>query len=139
MEHVGLSVSDIERSIAFYCAHFGFRVVRKIEGNDLLGKVVGMPGCKATIVHLVKGSFMLEIFQYFDPEGKAIPADRKQADIGFSHIGFSSSDVRRDYRILRDAGVKFFSEPVEFREDVWICYFSGPDGEVIEIRESGNL
>jgi catechol 2,3-dioxygenase-like lactoylglutathione lyase family enzyme len=136
MEHVGLSVSDLGRSKEFYCKNFGFEVLRIIEGSELMGKVVGMPGCKVTVVHLGKSGSVLELFHYRESDGKLIPDDRKQADKGFSHIGFRSSDVRKDYLKLKEAGVRFFSEPVELRKDVWLCYFYGPDGEVGEIRES---
>ena len=136
MEHVGLSVSDLKRSTDFYCGNFGFKVLRTIEGSELLGKIVGMPGCKASIVHLGKGDSVLELFHYREPNGKLIPPERMQADKGFSHLGFRSSDVRKDYQKLKDAGVRFISEPVELRENVWLCYFYGPDGEVGEIRES---
>lgn len=136
IEHVGLSVSDLERSTEFYCRNFGFRVLRTIEGSELVGNIVGMPGCKVTIVHMAKGDSVLELFHYREPIGKLIPEDRKQADKGFSHIGFRSSDVRKDYLKLKEAGVRFISEPVELRKGVWLCYFFGPDGEVGEIRES---
>jgi len=139
MEHVGLSVSNIDRSIDFYCKNFDFEVLRTLEGTEILGKVVGMPGCKATVVHLKKGDKVLELFHYREPNGKLIPVDRIQADKGFNHIGFRSSDVRKDYQKLKDAGVRFISEPVELRENVWLCYFYGPDGEVGEIRESEKL
>ena len=138
MEHVGLSVQNLDRSIEFYCSNFGFKVLRTIEGSELLGKVVGMPGCKASIAHLGNGPSVLELFEYREPNGKIIPPERKQADKGFSHIGFRSTDVREDYRKLKKAGVRFISEPVEFRKNTWLCYFYGPDDEVGEIRESEN-
>lgn len=136
MDHVGLSVSNLQRSIDFYCGNFSFELMRTLEGSELLGKIVGMPGCKATIAHLRKGSVILELFEYREPDGEPVPPERIQADRGFSHIGFRSSDVRKDYRKLKDAGVFFISEPVELRENVWLCYFYGPDREVCEIRES---
>jgi len=136
IEHVGLSVSDLKKSIDFYCNKLGFEIIRSIEDPELLGKVVNMPDCKATIVHLEKGSMVLELFHYRDPAGKPIPTDQKQADKGFSHLGFRSTDVRKDYQDLREAGIRFLSEPIEFKKDVWLCYFYGPDGEVCEIRES---
>ena len=135
MEHVGLSVSNLERSIDFYCNNFGFELLRIMNGNELLGKIVGMPGCVARIAHLKSGESALELFEYKEPNGKLIPDDRKQADKGFSHIGFWSDDVRGEYEELRKKGVRFISEPVELRKDVWICYFYGPDSEVCEIRE----
>jgi len=139
MEHVALSVSNLERSIDFYSKNFGFELLRVINGNELLGKVVGMLGCVARIAHLKSGNNALELFEYTVPKGKVIPEDRKQADKGFSHLGFRSSDVRKDYEMLKNEGVRFISEPVEFRNNVWLCYFYGPDGEVGEIRESEQL
>ena len=136
LEHVALSVSDLDRSIDFYCNHLGFELVRKMEGKDPVGKVVGMQGCKVTIAHLGLSSNVLELFHYTDPVGDLIPPERKQADKGFSHMGLRCSDVRGLYNRLRDIGVRFISEPVEFRAGVWLCYFYGPDNEVIEIRES---
>ena len=95
-----------------------------------------MPDCVARIAHLKSGQNMLELFEYIKPTGKKIPKDHKQADNGFIHAGFKSSDVRNDYLRLKEEGVNFISEPVEFRKDVWICYFYGPDGEVCEIRQT---
>ena len=138
IEHVGLSVSDLDKSIGFYCKYLNCEVIRIIEANTnpLLGKVTGMPGCAARIAHLKSGPNMLELFEYTKPKGKKIPENHKQADNGFIHAGFRSSDVRNDYKKMKRGGVNFISEPVEFRKDVWICYFYGPDGEVCEIRES---
>lgn len=140
IEHVALSVSDLDRSIEFYCKNLNCEVIRIIEPNpdSFLGKVVGMPGSLARIAHLKSGVNMLELFEYQKPRGKRIPDDDSQADNGFSHAGFRSTDVRNDYLLLKNNGVDFISEPVEFRKDVWICYFHGPDGEVCELRECGD-
>jgi catechol 2,3-dioxygenase-like lactoylglutathione lyase family enzyme len=80
---------------------------------------------------------MLELFQYLDPDGRALPHDHRQSDVGFTHIGLSSDDVRGDTRRLKSQGVTFLSEPLEFRSGVWIVYFRGPDGEVCELRQAG--
>ena len=138
LDHVALSVRDLERSIAFYCDVMGLKVARILEcGPEMeLGKVVGMPGCTARIAHLESGQTMLELFEYENPKGRAIPEDRRQADQGFTHIGFASTDARGDYLKLKELGVKFFSEPIEFRPGVWLFYFCGPDGEVCEVRQT---
>jgi catechol 2,3-dioxygenase-like lactoylglutathione lyase family enzyme len=139
-EHVAVSVSDLERSIAFYTSQLGFSVERIIDASPKmrLGDIVGLPGCSARIAHLVTeavDSFMLELFEYRDPRGRPIAAVRSQADIGISHIGFTSQDARKDYRRLRENGVKCLGAPVEFRPGVWVFYFYGPDREVCELRQ----
>ena len=137
LEHVALSVSDMDRSLRFYRDLIGMPLVRVIEPGQAgdLGSVVGIEGAQARIAHLQMGGFMLELFEYTAPRGRRIPVDRTQADGGFTHIGFRTDDVRADHRRLLKAGVEFVGEPVEFRPGVWIVYFLGPDGEVCEFRQ----
>ena len=138
IEHIGLSVADLDRSLAFYRDLMGFELLRVLdctpEGD--LGTVVGMPGCCARIAHLLLDGRMLELFEYAEPRGRVQREDARQADHGWIHMGLTSSDVCGDYARLRDAGVAFLSEPVEFRPGVWIVYFKGPDGEVVELRQT---
>jgi len=137
LDHAALSVADLERSIRFYVETVGARLVRRLEcGPDSqLGKVVGMPGASARIAHLRLGSRMIELFQYANPPGRPAPQGRDQADQGVVHVGFVSTDVRADYARMKALGAYFVSEPVEFRPDVWIVYFRGPDGETCELRQ----
>jgi catechol 2,3-dioxygenase-like lactoylglutathione lyase family enzyme len=138
IEHTGLAVSDLERSIRFYRDVLGFSLARIVESPPAmrLGDVAGLPGCSARIAHLFLGESMLELFEYTSPRGRPIPSDRTQADVGWSHLGLKSTDTRSDYRRLSEQGVRFLGEPLEYRPGVWIAYFRGPDGEVVEIRQT---
>jgi len=137
LDHLALSVSDLGRSMAFYRDILGLELLRIVEAGPHmdLGRVNGMAGCTARIAHLKAGDLMLELFEYTEPRGRAVPPDRSQADQGYSHAGFTSTDVREDYARLREKGVRFIGEPVEFRPGVWIVYFRGPDGETCELRQ----
>ena len=140
-QHVAISVSSLERSIEFYSGVLGLHVERTIDSTPDrgLGEIVGLPGCSALIAHLVPNDgtpFMVELFQYRVPVGKPLGQDHTQADIGISHIGFTSIDARADYRRLQELGVGCIGAPVEFRPGVWVFYFMGPDGEVCELREA---
>ena len=132
LEHMALSVSNLKRSVEFYTQTLGLELVRELDcGPETpLGTVVGLPGCRARIAHLMCGETMLELFEYIEPRGDVISSQRRQAD------GFQSSDVRGDYQNLLQQGVQFISEPIEFRPGVWIVYFRGPDGEIAELRQT---
>jgi catechol 2,3-dioxygenase-like lactoylglutathione lyase family enzyme len=138
IEHVGLSVADLERSLAFYRDLMGFELLRILEcdPDGDLGTVVGMPRCRARVAHLLLDGRMLELFEYAEPSGREQDEDACQADHGWIHMGLTSTDVRGDFKRLREAGVAFLSDPVEFRPGVWIVYFKGPDGEVVELRQT---
>lgn len=137
VDHVALSVADLERSLSFYRDLLGFSVERIIESTPekRLGDVVALPGCSARIAHLRRGDTMFELFEYLEPRGRPIRADETQADHGFIHACFRSTDTRADYARLKSRGVEFLGEPVEYRPGVWIVYFRGPDREVCELRQ----
>ena len=138
LEHIALSVADLDRSLTFYRDLLGFKLNRILEPDPglPLDQVVAMPGAKSRIAHLELGGTMLELFQYLEPEGAAIPETHKQADQGFTHIGLTSTDARADFKRLKQEGVRFYSDPIEFRPGVWLFYFYGPDGETCEVRQT---
>lgn len=137
-DHAAISVSNLERSLAFYRDVLGLELLRILEPDPSLplGTVVGMPGARARIAHLMLGPTMIELFEYQQPVGHPMPDEARQADHGHIHFGLRSDDVLADAERLKQHGVQLLSEPVEFRPDVWIVYFRGPDGEVIELRET---
>lgn len=138
LEHTALSVSNLDRSIAFYRGLLGLELICIIEclANPKLGCVVGIPGSSARIAKLKSGNVILELFEYLNPRGRPIPSDGTQADNGLTHLGFTSEDIRADYKKLKAQGVRFYSEPIEYRQGVWNVYFYGPDGETCELRQS---
>lgn len=137
LEHAAISVSNLERSIEFYCGIFQMKHERTIDSppEKGLGKIIGHPGAAARIAHLTSGALMLELFEYSEPKGRPISADRSQADHGLIHVAFQSSDVRSDAEELKQQGVELIGEPLEYRPGVWVLYFYGPDREVCEIRQ----
>jgi catechol 2,3-dioxygenase-like lactoylglutathione lyase family enzyme len=138
LEHPALSVASLERSIAFYRDVLGLELLRIIEVPDRprLGEVVNIPGCAARIAHLQSGPVILELLEYVTPRGRPVARERTQADLGFTHIGFASTDIHADYARLRRMGVAFYNEPIEYRPGVWNAYFYGPDRETCEMRQS---
>jgi len=134
--HVGLSVSNMQRSLEFYRDMMGMEVVLELDiADDRLARVVGVPGAKSKITHLRLGDGVLELFEYYDPAGENKARNMRQRDHGIVHMGFEVNDFHRRTESLRQHGVEFVGEPVEFRPGVWVLYFYGPDGEVCELRD----
>jgi catechol 2,3-dioxygenase-like lactoylglutathione lyase family enzyme len=134
--HVGLSVSDLERSKAFYCNMLGMEVVLELDiSDDRQARVVGVPGTKCRIVHLRLGDGVLELFEYYEPQGENVARRTRQCDRGIVHIGFEVDDFHHRLDQLRCTDLEFLGEPVEFRPGVWVVYFRGPDGEVCELHD----
>lgn len=136
LDHIGLGVSDMEKSLEFYSGFLGMKVVMDIDVSDeRIGRVIGKAGAKCRIVHLKLGDAVLELFKYYEPTGNNKAKDIQQFDQGLIHIGFAVDDFHKHIEKLQEWGAEFLGEPVEFRPDVWVVYFRGPDGEVCELRQ----
>jgi len=136
LKHVALSVSNLEKSLAFYRDLLGMKVLMQLDiEDDRIARVIGVKGAKCKIVHLEAGSGILELFEYSYPKGSNKARTIHQYDHGLTHFGFEVDDFPLLVQKLKNKGIEFLGEPVEFRPNVWVTYFYGPDGEVCELRQ----
>jgi catechol 2,3-dioxygenase-like lactoylglutathione lyase family enzyme len=134
MHHMGLTVSDLDRSVAFY-GRFGYHVVERIaeEGADVeLG--TGVPGAELDVAMLEgPGTSRLELIQYVAPAGS--PAAVPNNGIGAAHVCIEVEDVDEAYEDLRGQGVEFFSEPITHESGIRWVYCKDPDGVTAELLQ----
>jgi len=135
VDHVGLTVRDMDAAVAFYRDVVGMEVALDREFGPELGRVIGVPGGAARIVHMRLGDSVVELFAYHHPAGRARRTDFQPADLGLTHIGFRVDDFWGTYRRLQERGVRFLGEAIEIRPRVYVAYFYGAEGEICEIRE----
>jgi catechol 2,3-dioxygenase-like lactoylglutathione lyase family enzyme len=135
--HVGLTVSDLGRSLAFYRDLLGFRVAyeRGEVTAEYMPRLVGIPGARLKIAGVDIPGLHLDLIQYLEPKGATTAGPT--CDVGNVHVGFSVDDLWAAYRRLSAAGVKFKSEPVSPttgpNEGGWAIYFVDPDGTTLEM------
>jgi catechol 2,3-dioxygenase-like lactoylglutathione lyase family enzyme len=118
--HVGLIVSDIERSIAFYEA-LGFSVETRHDMDD------------KTIVFLEQDGFALELFDYAQSPEPPLSGPRR---IGFRHLALRSADIEGDLVALAAAG--YAPADVQVRTVLGayrIAFVYDPDGTEIELQQ----
>jgi catechol 2,3-dioxygenase-like lactoylglutathione lyase family enzyme len=136
VNHTGISVSDMERSLAFYRDLLGLEVIldSDVPSNEPLGKVVGMDGAMGRVVWLRVGGDMIELWQWDQPAGRPLPDNYIPADRGVTHFGFETDDVDELCQRVVAAGFHANCEP----QDLGLhktTYIKGPDNEIIEILE----
>jgi len=135
--HVGLTVSDLARSVAFYRDLLGFHVAyeRGEVTAEYMPRLVGIPGARLKIVGLDIPGLHLDLIEYIEPKGSDVAS--VTPDVGNLHIGFSVDDLLAAYRHLSAAGVHFKSEPVSPttgpNKGGWAVYFVDPDGVTLEM------
>ena len=142
--HVGLTVSDLERSIAFYRDVLGLEFQGEIfmEGEET-DKMFRRVNCKARVAYL-KGSKAVEappveLIQFVNNEVKKVPSDLFTTSI--SEVCFYTDDIDSAYKHLVDNNVECLSEPqyFDFRADGFgesrAFYFRDPDGIILEMMQ----
>ena len=140
MHHVGLTVSDIERSIVFYRDVLGMTLVRrrpKVDA-DYVGQQTGYSGVALSVASFQvsqESKQTLEVVQYLNQGGPPIEPATNRA--GSSHLCLLVSDFHVCHADLAAKGAAFKSEPVTITEGPneggVVIYLSDPDGYTIEL------
>jgi catechol 2,3-dioxygenase-like lactoylglutathione lyase family enzyme/dienelactone hydrolase len=122
-EHAGLTVADLDRTIAFYCGLLGLRlIVRKSQVDGELA-------------FLDTGSGMLEIF---GRPGAQRALDVPAGRAGVRHLTFAVDDVVATVGRLEAAGVEITERPRDAHNRELIrrvAFCRDPDGLQIELIE----
>ncbi len=140
--HVGLTVSNMDRSIAFYKDVLGLAFQGEILMNGPeTAALFHRDVCSARVAYL-KGTTAvqsppIELIQFLDQPIQSQKADLFKTSI--SEVCFSTNDIDGDYKRLKKAGVQFLSEPQTFDSTQYgfgksrAVYFRDPDGIILEL------
>ncbi len=120
--HVAFRVTDLERSLAFYCGILGFRDAFRLERE-------GEPSPWIVYLHVAPGQF-LELF----PGGEGEVARRGRAT-GYNHYCLVVDDLRATLRELEARGLAITGEPVLGMDHNLQYWLTDPDGNAIELME----
>ena len=136
--HVGISVTDIDRSIAFYRDLFGMEQLCEVFpfGGEQFETIMDIPGVQGRMCMIGKGTLQLELFEFANSRPK--DPEYPVSDRGYSHFGFEVEDIAATYEKLRAADVRIHSPVITFMGGgMKAAYCRDPDGNVFEIMEPG--
>ena len=127
--HVGISVYNMEESLAWYAENLGFRLV-KDDGY--------IPPLEARICFAERNGFQIELFEYKTP--KAMPAEHllPRTDlqtVGTKHIAFAVTGLEELKRTLSENGVEIAHE-TQMNGD-HVLFIRDCNGILIELIEQG--
>jgi len=136
LNHIGLSVLDLEKSVKFYTEVMGMEIdYRAYHEGRRISEVVGVDDAVLNICVVKRGPCRIELIEY----GHRLESGthKKQNEPGLIHISFAVSDVDAIYERIKSLGYEFNSKPMVTREKgPKICYFKGPDNVIIELYET---
>lgn len=113
--HVGINVTNLDNSIAFY-RHVGFEVVQDKEVRDTnLEKAFMVDGGRRLrFAHMrlsdAPGEAMLDLIEWLEPRSSG----QATADLlhpGLCRFSILTDDIEAEYRRLTDVGIEFLNTP----------------------------
>jgi catechol 2,3-dioxygenase-like lactoylglutathione lyase family enzyme len=143
-----LAVSDMRRSLAFYCDVLGFRVAAELpppaeraRWDAYHEQVCGIPGAQIDVVYLEApdGATHLELIEYLEPKAPVTPR-RRLHEPGAAIVALAATRSREAVERLRSAGIEVLSDPVPYTTDDGVStlttYFYDPDGNALCLFET---
>jgi lactoylglutathione lyase len=128
VNHIGLCVTDLDRSRRFYEDVLGFELDRAIEVPDEpTSQLLSVePPLGLTAIYLTRGSFVLELI-HFDRPGNPPARPRPFTEPGLTHVSLSVEDMDAALAMVPERGGQVLTT-------VMGAYVvSDPDGQLIEL------
>jgi lactoylglutathione lyase len=131
VNHIGLVVTDLERSKRFYREALGFTFWYEIEPrDDLTAKLNCLtPPLGTTASYLILNGFILELIHY-SAEGRTAPPRRRTMDEpGLTHLSVAVDDIAE----AAAKAVEYGGAIVEGSNIGLALFVRDPDGQLIEL------
>ena len=91
--HTSFTVSDLDRSIAFFTEVLGFEIVNRAHRDpNLISSITGISGADIEVAYIQGPGHRLELIQYPGPSDRR-QVESRPCDSGFAHVAYDVDDV----------------------------------------------
>ena len=141
LHHISYTVSDLDRTIAFYKDVLGFRLIHDVERENIPAYdiILGHPDVRLRVASfaLPHSEVTLEFMQFRHPAPRVRAQDFVY--VATSHVAYRVSDLEKEYRQIAARGGEFVSEVAEIHRDGKYIgkavFLRDPDGILLEPME----
>jgi catechol 2,3-dioxygenase-like lactoylglutathione lyase family enzyme len=140
IDHVGLVVADLDRSVEFWCGRLGLRQISRVtETGPDIAALIGEDSVEIEIADLDAGDGrIIELIRYIRPAGR--PVRQRSTEPGSSHIALRVDDLDAALERIQGSQARQVSrrpvvlhDPGGAWDGVACCYIADPDGNVVEL------
>jgi lactoylglutathione lyase len=139
--HFGICVSDLDRSLRFYCEGLGFDRAESHAIGSEFAKLMELPDVAVTSQFIRKGTTAIELLAFSEPAPFGDKVRRPIQQLGLTHLSFRVTDVAATAATLVELGgtlvdesrttIDFGGTPLDF------VYCTDPDGVRVELMDLG--
>jgi lactoylglutathione lyase len=133
--HVGICVTDLERSLRFYCDGLGFERGESIPIDATFGAALEVPGdLSLTSQFIRRDGLALELLSYVTPAPTGRPSEHRN-QLGLTHLSFYVDDVDATATALVAAGGTSIESTRTTSEGIDLLFLRDPDGVRVELMK----
>jgi catechol 2,3-dioxygenase-like lactoylglutathione lyase family enzyme len=139
--HFGICVSDLDRSLRFYCEALGFEKAESHVIGSEFAQLMDLPDVAVTSQFIRQGTTTIELLAFTKPAPFGDKERRAINQLGLTHLSFRVTDVPATAARVAELGgtvvdqsrttIDFGDTALEF------VYCTDPDGTRIELMNLG--
>jgi glyoxylase I family protein len=139
-DHTGITISNLERSLAFWHDVLGFELSHTAhQTGEMAREITGVAGAEIKLaVVKAPGGHRIELLEYLAlPDHKHV--DLRPCDVGFVHVALIVDDLDAILSAINASGWKAAGKPQTLQSGPnagkRVVYVRDPDGTTIEFME----
>jgi catechol 2,3-dioxygenase-like lactoylglutathione lyase family enzyme len=140
-DHTGITVSNLERSLAFWRDILGFEFSHSAhQAGEVAEEITGVKNAELKLAVLkAPGGHKIELLEYLAPKDRNHISVRP-CDVGSVHIAFTVDDLDAVLNAIAASGWRAAGKPQTLRSGPntgkRVIYVRDPDGTTIEFMQS---
>ena len=135
--HIGMCVTDLEKSLRFYCGVLGFSVAESYDVGDEVAKTMELDTVKLRSQFIRRDDgISLELLYYDSPACFGSRDRRAMNQYGLTHLSFYVEDIQEVAAKVRDCGGQLHERTFTSIETMDLVFCTDPDGVRIELMQA---
>jgi glyoxylase I family protein len=140
-DHTGITVSNLDRSLAFWRDVLGFEPSHTAhQTGEMASEITGVAGAEIKLaVVKVPGGHKIELLEYLAPLERKRHADLQPCDVGSVHVALIVDDLEAILSAINASGWKAAGKPQTLQSGPnagkRVVYVRDPDGTTIEFMQ----
>lgn len=143
-DHTGITVTNLERSLAFWRDVLGFELSHRAhQTGELASEITGVAGAEILIAVLkTPTGHKIELLEYLAPPDRKLVSPRP-SDVGSVHVALTVDDLEAVLSALAASGWEAAGQPQTLQSGPnagkRVVYVRDPDGTTIEFMQPPSI
>ena len=140
-DHTGITVSNLERSLAFWRDVLGFELSHTAhQTGEMASEITGVAAAEIKLaVVKTPGGRKIELLEYIAPADRKRHVDFRPCDLGSVHVALNVDDLDAILSAINASGWKAAGKPQTLQSGPnagkRVVYVRDPDGTTIEFMQ----